>query len=133
MPKVMPFIVIVERRARDVKSWLALMGLLLLAFVLALPVNAQPMSERSRNKVARDMDSELSTTRAPREKWARDVRGVRHVQAIVVSDSADPEMRDLRAQVLRLGGSVHAVHAAMRWRSVTTSSASRRTARCTAR
>jgi hypothetical protein len=38
---------------------------------------------------------------------------VRHVQAIVVSDSADPEMRDLRAQVLRLGGSVHAVHAAM--------------------
>jgi subtilisin family serine protease len=57
------------------------------------------------------MDSELSTTRA-RAKWARDVR-VRHVQAIVVSDSADPEMRDLRAQVLRLGGSVHAVHAAM--------------------
>ena len=89
------------------------MWLLLLAFVLALPANAQPVSERSRNKVARDMDSELSTTRAPREKWARDVRGVRHVQAIVVSDSADPGMRELRAQVLRLGGSVHAVHAAM--------------------
>ncbi|MEO5697177.1 MAG: S8 family serine peptidase, partial [Burkholderiaceae bacterium] len=44
----------------------------------------------------------------------RDVKGERQVQAIVVSDSADPEMTDLRAQVLRTGGSVHAVHAAVR-------------------
>ena len=112
MPKLLPFIVIIERRARDVKTWLALLWLLL-AFVLALPVQAQPVSERVRAKIAHDMDGELRTDRAPREKWARDVRGVRHVQAIVVSDSTDPEMRELRAQVLRLGGSVHAVHAAM--------------------
>ena len=75
MSKVMPFIVIIERRARDVKTWLALMWLLLLAFVLALPVNAQPVSERSRNKVARDMDSELSTDpRTAREVGPRRAR-----------------------------------------------------------
>ena len=41
------------------------------------------------------------------------MRGVRHVQAIIVSDSSDPELRELRAAVLRVGGSVHAFHPSM--------------------
>ena len=43
-------------------------------------------------KVARDLNDEVNATRT-RAKWSRDVRGVRQVQVIVVSDSPDPEMK----------------------------------------
>ena len=42
----------------------------------------------------------------------RDLNGVRYVQAIIVSNSTDPAMTDLRAAVLRSGGAIHAVHPA---------------------
>ena len=44
----------------------------------------------------------------------RDLNGVRHVQAIVVSNSTDPAMTELRAAVLRTGGAIHAVHPTLR-------------------
>ncbi|HEY6354941.1 MAG TPA: S8 family serine peptidase, partial [Burkholderiaceae bacterium] len=71
---------------------------------------AEPVPAQTHRKVARDLNDEVNASRA---KWARDVRGVRQVQLIVVSDSPDPEMKDLRRHVLRMGGSVHAVHAAV--------------------
>ena len=113
MGHLLPFIVIIERRVRKLRGAMALLALALLAALLAMPAQAMPFGEKLRGKVARDMDDELRTDRKPRERWARDVRGVRHVQAIVVAESADPELRDLRAAVLRLGGSVHAFHRSM--------------------
>ncbi|TXH53592.1 MAG: hypothetical protein E6Q93_19060, partial [Burkholderiaceae bacterium] len=114
MGHLLPFIVIIERSMRRARTWLALLGIALVAAMWAAPAHAAPWSERVRGKIARDMDGELRTDRAPRERWARDVRGVRHVQAIVVAEPGpDPELRELRAAVLKLGGSVHAFHRAM--------------------
>jgi len=115
MGLLMPFIVIIERSLRRARGGLALLSVALFAAMLSVPVQAAaPWSERVRAKVARDMDDELRTDRAPRQRWARDVRGERHVQAIVVAEAgSDPELKDLRAAVLRVGGSVHAFHRAM--------------------
>jgi serine protease AprX len=108
------FIVLIERRRLRSAMTLALASLALVAGLSAFkPVHAQPPAAEKHTKVARDMDDEITETRAPKAKWARDVNGVRHVQAIVVSNAADPEMSDLRAHVLRIGGSVHAVHPAV--------------------
>lgn len=76
-------------------------------------VDAKPLAGHAHAKIAHDLDGEINENRAPKEKWARDVNGVRHVQVVIVSDSPDAEMTELRAQVLRLGGSVHAVHPAV--------------------
>ena len=63
-------------------------------------------------KLSRDLDAETRNFDAVRPRWSRDIGGVRHIQAIVLSSSADPSMAELRAHVLGLGGSVHAVHVA---------------------
>ena len=116
MPTGMAFIVLLERRWQDWQRWLwsapLLIGLLA-ALLAAAPAQAQPVSADTRHKVARDFEPEIGAARAPQARWARDVRGVRHVQAIVVGDGSDPDMSELRAQVLRLGGSVHASHPAL--------------------
>ncbi|WP_425257025.1 hypothetical protein ACPOLB_16095 [Rubrivivax sp. RP6-9] len=49
-----------------------------------------------------------------RPTQAREVGGKRHVQLIVIGGGADPELTALRAEVLRLGGSVRARHALVR-------------------
>ena len=109
----MRFVVVGRRWCAPLRrGWSGCAGLL--AIALALPVHALPLSEHVRAKIARDMDDEVGAERAPRSPWARDLRGVRHVQAIVVGNSDDPELRELRAAVLRLGGSVHAHHPALR-------------------
>jgi subtilisin family serine protease len=105
------FIVLIERRRlRDVLAW-ALAALTLLAALFGTQVaHAQPPSTDRHGKLARELATELGNPATPRVRWARDVGGIRHVQAIVVSSSSDPEMSDLRNFVLRTGGSVHAVH-----------------------
>ena len=66
------------------------------------------------SKIARDLDDEITNYTPSKRRWAREISGIRHVQSIIVSNSSDPEMRDLRAQVLRHGGTVQAVHRSMR-------------------
>jgi len=61
-------------------------------------------------KVARDLEAEVTRAGPPKARWARDINGVRHIQAVVVSNSADPEMASLRSMVQAIGGSVHAAH-----------------------
>ncbi len=111
MRLVTPFIVLIERRR--LRSALAMSLALLIAGIGLKTAHAQPGAGERHSKVARDLDAEIGETRQPKAKWARDVNGVRHVQAIIVSNSPDPEMTELRAQVLRSGGSVHAVHPAV--------------------
>ena len=105
-----PFIVLIERRWRAV---LAAVLALCLAGLGLQPVQARPFGGDRHPKVARDLGDEMSEHRKPRARWARDVNGVRHIQAIIVSDSPDPEMTELRAHVQRIGGTVHAVHPAV--------------------
>ena len=79
--------------------------------VLVSPAQAQANAQ---SKVARDLQVGVAMGNTPAVKWARDVKGARHVQVIVVSNAADPEMTDLRAFVLKSGGSVLAHHSGIR-------------------
>ena len=109
------FIVLIERR-RLPRALVATLSSL--ALLLAGPVvtgaSAQPFEgQHKHGKLARDLDDEVARSGTPKVKWARDVNGVRHVQAIVVTSSDDPQMTELRSYVTKLGGSVHAVHPAV--------------------
>ena len=109
-----PFIVLIERRRLRLVLSAALTATLLAVMGLhARTAAAEPGSAQVQRKMARDLHDEVDGKRSARAKWARDVRGVRQVQVIVVSNSPDPEMKDLRRHVLRMGGSVHAVHTAV--------------------
>ena len=107
-----PFIALIERRR--LRNAVAVSIAILVASLGLKPVHARPFAGHSHTRVANDLRDELSEIRAPKARWARDVHGVRHIQAVIVSDSLDPEMTDLRAHVLRIGGAVHAVHPAAR-------------------
>ena len=76
---------------------------------------AQPPGAVRADKVARDLREGLSaqTLRGAQKYWARDRNGTREVQAVFVTDGSDTDMSGLRAQVLRLGGSVHGFHRAV--------------------
>ena len=56
--------------------------------------------------------------RSPKVSFAKDVNGQRYVKVLIVSNSTDPDLVALRAQVVALGGSVY-----MRYVSVTALSA----------
>ena len=104
-----PFTVLIDRRLpRAVLVALACAALLLPGFSLTAAHGAQGRPHRA--KMSRELDEALSGTGSA--SWVRDVGGVRHVQALLVTDGADPQMTDLRRAVHSLGGSVHAVHAA---------------------
>ncbi len=101
-----PFIVLIERRRLGRRLLAALTALAVLA-TGPIPASAQarqPGYDRV-HKVARDLDEEATRIGMPKAKWARDVNGVRHVQAIVVSngiDPADDRSAQLRAAQRRL-------------------------------
>ena len=114
MNLLIPYIILIETRVLARRLVVMLTSLALLLSGLALPTaHANARSDERHAKVARDLDDELSTVATPKAKWARDVNGVRHVQVVIVSNDVDPQMTNLRAQVQRLGGSVHAVHPAV--------------------
>ena len=108
MKNITRFTVLIERRAT--LRWLAA-GLVLgaLAATALRPAQAAPRL-LSDHKIARDLRDALDTGRGGDRRWSRDIGGQRHVQLIVIGDGSDPEMKALRAQVLRVGGSVHARH-----------------------
>jgi hypothetical protein len=108
------FVVLIESRRlhKAAVATVTSIAMLLPGFGLGF-AHAAP-NPRGAAKVAQDLDDEVRGASRVRPKWSRQIGGVQHVQAILVSNSADPSMADLRAHVLRLGGSVHAVHAASR-------------------
>ena len=113
MPSFAPYIVLIEHRRLLRAAVAAITSLALLIPGVGLQMaHAGPGGER-RGKVARDLGDEVGAPAAQRPGWSRNIGGVPYVQAIVVGDSSDPQMTDLRAQVLKLGGAVHAVHPAM--------------------
>ena len=114
MNLLIPYIILIERRLRARLIVVVVTCLALLSATLGLPAaHANSRGAERHAKVARDLDDEVAAPAASKPKWARDVNGVRHIQAIIVSNDSDPEMTNLRAQVQRLGGAVHAVHPAV--------------------
>ncbi len=110
------FTVLIERAAlRHRLRALALrvLALAIAAAAIASGAQAQVAFDVADRKLARELRETLHAPRTPSVRWARDVRGVRHVQAVVVTDGADPTMSALREYVLRSGGSVHAVFPAL--------------------
>ena len=50
-----------------------------------------PWSERVRGKIARDMDGELRTDRAPRERWRMTCAACATCMIVVAEPGPDPE------------------------------------------
>src|SRR5207247_9376251 len=108
------------RRPVGVRRWAAriakillpagLVAISLLGVVVSPVQAAAPVNANAQSKVARDLQVGIALGTTPAVNWARDIHGARYVQVIVVSNSADPEMTDLRAFVVRSGGSVLARH-----------------------
>src|SRR5436190_3541448 len=108
------------RRPVGVRRWAAriakillpagLVAISLLGVVVSPVQAAAPVNANAHSKVARDLQVGIALGSTPAVNWARDIHGARYVQVIVVSNSADPEMTDLRAFVVRTGGSVLAKH-----------------------
>src|SRR5207253_6312138 len=71
---------------------------------------APPAQASAQSKLARDLQVGIALGTTPAVNWARDIRGARYVQVIIVSNSADPDMTDLRAFIVRTGRSVLAKH-----------------------
>ncbi len=104
------FIILLERRATPQRLMKALAGTAFAAAMLFGLTTARAASDPSENKLAHELKDVVRTGATPNARWARDVAGVRHIQVIVVTDGVDPNMTGVRQQVLRAGGSVHAVH-----------------------
>ena len=109
-----PFIILIERRTLPRRLLAALTAFAVLTTGLwPAAVHARPAAFDRVHKIAGDLDRELDRPTMPRARWARHVAGVKTVQVVVVSDSRDSEMRDLRRHIERLGGKVMAVHRAL--------------------
>src|SRR5436309_10866688 len=111
------FTVLIERRRLPQSrspGWIAALLLLMLAALVWVPSVAAPRPPHT--KIARDLhDAVTAGGHASSERWARQVHGVPHVEAIVVFEGTDAEMNDLRAWIVRAGGTIigrhHAVQA----------------------
>ncbi len=111
MSFVSRFVVLIESRRlhKAVVATVTAVSLLLSGFGLTA-AHAAPGGQ----KIAQDLNNEVGRVGAPQARWARDVNGVRQVQIIALSNDVDPQMRNLRDYVRSIGGSVHALHPAVR-------------------
>ena len=99
----------------------ALLGAMLLAG-LSAAADAQSLGQAvapaaapaPESKIAADLQAAISARTTPQSSWVKDVDGTRYVKALIISDSHDPELTQLRAAVIAQGGSVY-----MRYVSVT--------------
>ncbi|HEV7915487.1 MAG TPA: hypothetical protein VGP22_17110, partial [Albitalea sp.] len=97
------FIILVESR------WLRAAAIALALTLATLLSGLRPAyaGPSHGSKIAADLREAMSDRGASRQRWSRDVAGQRYVKALIVSSSTDPELADLRAQVLAVGGSVY--------------------------
>ena len=84
------------RRPRSVLSWLVVSLALLVGLAQFDSAHAQSQMLPAQAKIARDLASGLVETGKAKASWMRDLNGVRHVQAIVVSNANDSAMTELR-------------------------------------
>ena len=98
---VTPFTVLIERRVVQA------LGRLLLTTTALVLATFPAQAQSSEGKVAADLMAIVALQKTPRLDWVRDVGGRRHVKALVISNSRDSDLSDLRAAVLQMGGSVY--------------------------
>jgi len=82
------------------------LAMLVLAGGLCCPALGQAGTVLS-TKIAADLQYVVSAPTTPKISWAKDVNGRRYVKALIVANSADPDLVALRADVLAKGGSVY--------------------------
>ncbi|HSW03310.1 S8 family serine peptidase, partial [Aquabacterium sp.] len=104
MKNLARFVVLIESRMlRTAFAALAIVGLLA---ALWGPQAARAQGAASR-KIAVDLRDALQAAATPKNNWSRDLAAGRYVRALVVSNATDPELTELRAHVLAVGGSVY--------------------------
>ena len=100
-----PFIVLIESR-RLRAAWA--LTLAALAFTAgALGLHSAHASTATSSKIAADLQQVIAAPSTPKLNWANDIRGVRYVKALVISNTSDSDLVALRADVLARGGSVY--------------------------
>ena len=104
MNAVSKFIVLIERRRLPrALAWM-LASLALVGSLFSLQgAHAQTAS----SKIAADLQQVISAPTTPKLSWAKDVNGIRYVKVLVISNSTDPDLVALRADVLAKGGAVY--------------------------
>ncbi|MDH4061489.1 MAG: hypothetical protein OEU94_11825, partial [Aquincola sp.] len=115
MKLVTNFTVLIERRASvGLRRLLAGVATALTLIALLLGGRVAQAATSGWDKVSGDLKSVVSATTTPTLNWAKDISGVRYVKVIVVARNTDPDLVDLRGQVLALGGSVYFNYASVR-------------------
>ena len=100
----LPFMVLIERRAATLRQRL-LTSLLMVVIVLTVLLGLSPaQAQTARSKVALDLQLVIASPITPKLNWAKDVNGMRMVKVLVVSNSTDPDLVALRADVLAKSG-----------------------------
>jgi subtilisin family serine protease len=96
------FTVLVERR----RVLAAMTGTLAVAAALwAYSPGAQ--AQTNSPKIARDLQPVLTAATTPVINWAKDVNGVRYVKVLIVANTSDVELSNLRKAVMAAGGSIY--------------------------
>jgi serine protease AprX len=78
-----------------------------------LQVHAASTVVSAPSKIALDLQQVLNSSGNLKLSWVKDIKGVRYVKALVLSNSTDPDLAQLREDILARGGSVY-----MRYTSV---------------
>ncbi len=74
-----------------------LASLTLLAGLFSLQgAHAQTVS----SKIAADLQQVIAAQTTPKVSWAKDINDIRYVKALVIANSADPNLVALRADVM---------------------------------
>ncbi len=104
MNAVSKFIVLIERRRLPrALAWM-LASLALVGSLFSLQgAHAQTAS----SKIAADLQQVISAPSTPKISWTKDIDNVRHVKALVIASSTDPNLTALRADVMARGGTVY--------------------------
>jgi subtilisin family serine protease len=84
----------------------AITGLTALACTFILIGNSLAQWGRPSN-VSADLVAVIDARTTPKVSFARDSKGVRYVKALIVSNSTDPDLVQLRGAVIAAGGSVY--------------------------
>ena len=110
------FIVLIESRwlARAAAALTALTAFAV-ASMAVQPAHAARLSQRPAHaKMADDLNLAIDATSVSQHRWAREKGGRRFVQAIIISDSSDAELTELRRHIERIGGEVLVRHSIIR-------------------
>src|SRR5262249_38660583 len=112
------FTVLIERRRQPFAGlawWLTLLVLAAAAALVPTPGSSKPLNNPYWHSatISRDLQAVLGSSKGKRQGWMRKLDGVEHVEVIIISKNADPDMDDLRQAVRQAGGFIVKRHRAV--------------------